>query len=147
LRKAVSSRKVDSFAVMKTTVNEGIAEKQECVLKVRNISDALYVFNGKWKFPLIYTLQAKPLRFNEILQLVEGITPKVLAKELRDLEVHGLIARKVYPTMPVTIIYETTPYSATLKNILYELSIWGEQHRERVIKGFREGNIAPEKPR
>ena len=132
---------------MKTTVSEEIPAKQECVLNARNISDALYVFNGKWKFPLIYTLRESPLRFNEILQLVEGITPKVLAKELRDLEVHGLIERKVYPTMPVTIIYETTPYSATLKNILYELSLWGEQHRERVIQGIREGKADPDKAR
>lgn len=131
---------------MKTIVNEEVPAKQECIAKARHISDALYVFNGKWKFPLISTLRESPLRFNEILQLVEGITPKVLAKELRDLEVHGLIERKVYPTMPVTIIYETTPYSDTLKNVLSELSQWGEQHREKVMQSIRDQNLDLKKP-
>lgn len=123
---------------MKSLVNEEVPAKQECISKVRHISDALYVLNGKWKFPLISTLREGPLRFNEILKLVEGITPKVLAKELRDLEINGIIERKVFPTTPVTVIYETTPYSDTLKNVLYELEKWGEQHREKVRESMRE---------
>ena len=123
---------------MKSMVNEEVPAKQECVSKVRHISDALYVLNGKWKFPLISTLREGPLRFNEILKLVEGITPKVLAKELRDLEMNDLIERKVFPTTPVTVIYETTAYSDTLKNVLYELEQWGEQHREKIRQSMRE---------
>ncbi|SEW29350.1 transcriptional regulator, HxlR family [Chitinophaga sp. YR573] len=126
---------------MKSIVNEQVPAKQECILKVKHISDALYVLNGKWKFPLIFTLRESPLRFNEILQLVEGITPKVLAKELRDLEMNGFIERKVYPTMPVTVIYETTPYSDTLKNVLYELGQWGEQHREKIRESIRNNKM------
>lgn len=126
---------------MKSIVNEPVSAKQECISKVRHISDALYVLNGKWKFPLISTLREGPLRFNEILKLVEGITPKVLAKELRDLEVNGLIERKVFPTMPVIVSYETTAYSDTLKNVLHELEKWGEQHREKVRQGMRDQEI------
>jgi DNA-binding HxlR family transcriptional regulator len=123
---------------MKSTVNEDIPAKQECVSKVRHISDALYVLNGKWKFPLISTLRGGSLRFNEILKSVEGITPKVLAKELRELEMNGLIIRKVFQTMPVTVIYEATEYSDTLKNVLHELAKWGEQHREKVRQSMRD---------
>lgn len=130
---------------MKSIVNEQVPAKQECILKVKHISDALYVLNGKWKFPLIFTLRESPLRFNEILQLVEGITPKVLAKELRDLEMNGFIERKVYPTMPVTVIYETTPYSDTLKNVLYELGQWGEQHREKIRESIRNNKMDEDK--
>ena len=130
---------------MKTVVNEEVPAKQECISKVRHISDALYVLNGKWKFPLISTLREGPLRFNEILKLVEGITPKVLAKELRDLEINGLIERKVFPTTPVTVIYETTPYSNTLKNVLYELEQWGKQHREKIRQSMRGQDIDADK--
>lgn len=123
---------------MKSIVNEEVPAKTECVSKVKYISDAMYVLNGKWKFPLIFTLRQKPLRFNEILQLVEGITPKVLAKELRDLEMNGFIEKKEYPAMPVTFIYEATPYSETLNNVLNELEQWGEQHREKVRQSIRD---------
>ncbi|HEY0245892.1 MAG TPA: winged helix-turn-helix transcriptional regulator [Mucilaginibacter sp.] len=80
------------------------------------------------------------ISFNEILQLVDGITPKVLSKELRDLEMHGFIERKVYPTMPVTVTYETTPYSETLNGILRELGQWGEKHKEKVKQNIRDQN-------
>lgn len=123
---------------MKTIVNEDVPAKLECVSKVRYISDALYVLNGKWKLPLIFTLREAPRRFNEILKLIEGITPKVLAKELKDLEINEFIVRKVYPTTPVTIIYEGTAYSDTLKNVLHELGDWGEQHREKINQSIRD---------
>lgn len=135
-RKVISLRKVSSFAYMKTVVDEVVA-KRECTSKVRHISDALYVLNGKWKLPLIFTLRESPRRFNEILKLIEGITPKVLAKELKDLEANGFIVRKVYPTTPVTVIYEATAYSETLKNVLAGLGDWGEQHREKIKQGIR----------
>ena len=45
----VSSGKVRIFAIMKTIVNEDVSAKQECIAKARHISDALYVFNGKFK--------------------------------------------------------------------------------------------------
>lgn len=137
-RKAIACRKVSSLANMKSTANEVIPARQDCIVKVKHVNDALYVLNGKWKFPLILTLRESPLRFNELIQLVEGITPKVLAKELRDLEINGLVERKVYPTMPVTVIYEATPYSDTLKNVLYELSKWGNQHNEKVRQSMRD---------
>lgn len=125
---------------MKPIVNEEVPARQECISKVKHISDALYVLNGKWKLPLIFTLREGALRFNEILQLIEGITPKVLAKELRDLEMNGFIERKVYPTTPVSVIYEATAYSGTLNNVLHELGEWGEQHREKIKQSMRDHN-------
>ncbi len=127
---------------MKSVVSREVPSRQECVSKVRPITDALYVLNGKWKLPLIFTLRESPQRFNEILKLVEGITPKVLAKELRDLESNGFVVRNVYATTPVTVIYEATDYSDTLKNVLYELGNWGEQHREKIIQSMRNNTLA-----
>lgn len=136
-RKAVSSTKVTSFALMKLIENEMVKSKQECVSKVRPITDALYVLNGKWKLPLIFTLRQHPQRFNEILKSVEGITPKVLAKELRDLESNEFIVRKVFPTTPVTVIYESTTYSDSLQEVLQALYNWGDQHREKIKQSMR----------
>ncbi|WP_219225303.1 winged helix-turn-helix transcriptional regulator [Pedobacter antarcticus] len=123
---------------MKLNANEGVPSKQECVSKVRPITDALYVLNGKWKLPLIFTLRENAQRFNEILKSVEGITPKVLAKELRDLENNEFIVRKVFPTTPVTVIYESTSYSDSLNGVLGELYNWGEQHREKIRHSMRD---------
>lgn len=125
---------------MKLTVGEDVHTREECVSRVRPITDALYVLNGKWKLPLIFTLRENAQRFNEILKSVEGITPKVLAKELRDLESNEFIVRKVYSTTPVTVIYESTAYSDSLKGVLGELYNWGEQHREKIKQSMRDRN-------
>ena len=60
-----------------------------------------------------------------------------LAKELKDLELNEFIKRKVYHTTPVTILYETTDHSRSLRNVLRELGAWGEQHREKIKKSMR----------
>jgi DNA-binding HxlR family transcriptional regulator len=122
---------------MKVIKNEPLPGKAECAGSLKNVIDALYVLNGKWRLALILSLVQSSKRFNEIQQEITGISSKVLAKELKDLELNDFITRNVYPTTPVSIIYEATGYSRTLKNVLGELSAWGEQHREKVKQSMR----------
>jgi DNA-binding HxlR family transcriptional regulator len=125
------------FAIMKVIKNQPIPSRAECAGSLKNVLDALYVLNGKWKLALILSLVQSSKRFNEIQNEVSGISSKVLAKELKDLELNDFIKRNVYPTQPVSIVYEATSYSLTLKNVLAELSSWGEQHREKVKQSMR----------
>lgn len=119
---------------MKTIEYETLPTKEECAGSLKNVIDAMYVLNGKWKLALILCLVQSSKRFNEIQREITGISPKVLANELKDLELNFLVTRNVYPTTPVSIIYEATEYSRTLKNVLRELSDWGAEHRMK-IKG------------
>lgn len=122
---------------MKMIVNEPLPGIEECTNSLKNVLDTLYVINGKWKLAVILCLMQSPKRFNEIQHKVTGISSKILAKELKDLELNDFITRNVYPTTPVSIIYESTDYSRTLKNVLIELSVWGEQHREKIKQSMR----------
>lgn len=58
----------------------------------------------------------------------------MLSKELQQLEINGLVTRTVLETKPITVEYELTEYGHSLKPIINEMSSWGIQHRERVIK-------------
>ncbi|WP_225874818.1 winged helix-turn-helix transcriptional regulator [Pedobacter hiemivivus] len=98
---------------MKIIKNQPLPCKAECEGSLKNILDALYVLNGKWKLALILSLVQSSQRFNEIQNEVTGISSKVLAKELKDLELNDFIKRNVYPTQPVSIVYEATSYSLT----------------------------------
>ncbi len=122
---------------MKVVRNELLPGRAECAGSLKNVLDALYVLNGKWKLALILSLVQSSKRFNEIQQEVSGISSKVLAKELKDLELNDFIRRNVYATTSVSVIYEATEYSRTLKNVLAELSEWGEQHREKIKQSMR----------
>ncbi|MCF0059128.1 helix-turn-helix domain-containing protein [Dyadobacter sp. CY356] len=122
---------------MKNEVNDTFPGIAECAGSLKNVIDALYVLNGKWKLPLILSLVQSSKRFNEIQNEVVGISSKILAKELKHLELNDFITRTVYPTTPVTIIYQATDYSRTLQNVMRELSAWGGQHREKVKQSMR----------
>jgi DNA-binding HxlR family transcriptional regulator len=114
--------------------------KESCNAGVNAVKDALYALNGKWKLPLIVSLSTGPKRFKELQRDLENITPKILSKELKELELNGFVERKVFNTTPVTVTYELTPYSNTLGNVVNELKIWGEQHRVH-IKSMRKAEI------
>lgn len=99
------------------------------------MQDALYALNGKWKLPIIIALSEGPLRFKELQRGVAGITPKMLSKELRELEMNEFVSRTVYPTVPVSVEYALTEYSGSLREVVDALSQWGQKHRERMIRG------------
>jgi len=119
-------------------------DKSACNASMNAIKDALYVLNGKWKLPLILSLQERPLRFNEIQKSLGEITPKILSKELKELELNEFVIRKVFHTTPVTVTYELTEYSGTLDSVINELREWGMQHRERLVKNRRMENTLEE---
>jgi len=112
--------------------------KEDCNRSLMAVKDALYVLNGKWKLPIILTLTEGPLRFKELQRKIDGITARVLSKELKELEQNEFVTRTVYGTAPISVEYNLTPYSETLDNVIIELSKWGMQHRERIFSKSRQ---------
>lgn len=58
----------------------------------------------------------------------------MLSKELKDLEINELVRRKVYDSMPVKVTCKLTDYGYTLVPLIIELTNWGKQHREYLMK-------------
>src|SRR5689334_1497469 len=108
---------------------------EECLAILRPVRDALDVLNGKWKLPIIVALTFGEKRFGEITREVQGITDRMLAKELRDLEVNGLVKRTVYDSYPVRVTYALTPHSETLGEVIESLRKWGTLHRKKILQG------------
>src|SRR6185503_3250297 len=105
---------------------------QECTKRLMPISDALDVLNGKWKLQIIIALSFGKKRFKQLQREIPGITPKVLSKELKDLEMNELARRTVYDTSPITVEYELLPYGRTLNPLIEELYKWGTKHRRKI---------------
>jgi DNA-binding HxlR family transcriptional regulator len=104
------------------------------------IRDALEVFSGKWKVPIITALSFyKTCGFKELERIVEGITPKMLSKELKFLEENLLIVRKVEDTRPITVTYSITEYGKLCAPVMSELYRWGVAHRKKVFDIDGEG--------
>jgi DNA-binding HxlR family transcriptional regulator len=101
-----------------------------CLSAMPALRQALAVLNGKWKLPILMALRTGSSRFGEIERSVPGISAKVLAKELKDLEDHRLIQRSVHPGPPVVVSYAVLPYAQTLDPLIFMLRDWGSQHQQ-----------------
>lgn len=97
------------------------------------VNDTMNVLNGKWKLPIIGSLLYGKKRFKELEREIPKITPRMLSKELKDLEVNGIVTRTVYDTIPVTVEYELTKSGNSLNTVLEVMVEWGLQHRKMVI--------------
>lgn len=98
------------------------------------IQDTLYVVNGKWKLLILSILINSGMkRFGE-LSRESGISPRVLSKELQELEMNQLVTRKVCDTKPVTVEYSATLYAGTLKEVIDAMIRWGKNHREKILE-------------
>ncbi|MDI9863613.1 winged helix-turn-helix transcriptional regulator [Flectobacillus longus] len=106
----------------------------DCLDTLKPVRDTLDVINGKWKIPIIISISVGNDRFTDIQESIPGITPKVLAKELKDLEQHKLIRRIIIEEYPIKISYKTEPYADTLTPLIYALKDWGLNHRKVVTR-------------
>ena len=97
------------------------------------VNDTMNVLNGKWKLPIIGSLLYGKRRFKELEREIPKITPRMLSKELKDLEVNDIVTRTVYDTIPVTVEYELTKSGNSLNTVLDAMIAWGIQHRITVI--------------
>ena len=115
----------------------------DCEKRVRAIDDTMDILNGKWKISILSRLLYKPMRYSALLKAVNGISGKMLSRELQELEMNGLIKRTVATTKPLAVSYDVTAYGLSLKVVADSIADWGLKHRELIIKsGKLAGGIA-----
>lgn len=105
----------------------------ECVKFILPVKDALEVLSGRWKLPIIISLKFGNKRFKEISKEMDGITDKVLSKELKELEANQLITRTVYDSFPPKVEYAITSHGLSLDTVILSLRSWGVTHRKKII--------------
>lgn len=109
-----------------------IHTEEACKKSRLAVRDTLDVVGGKWKLVLLTILMHGKRRFRE-LSREAGISPRILSKELHELEMNGLVSRTVLDTKPISVEYALTPYSESLKEVLGALERWGQEHRKRML--------------
>lgn len=90
------------------------------------VQATMQVIGGKWKAGALMQLKTGPTRFNALRRRLPGVTQRTLAQQLRELEVDGVVSRKVLEVIPPHVEYALTPKGATLVPILNWLAEWGE---------------------
>jgi DNA-binding HxlR family transcriptional regulator len=114
-------------------LTESESKQVRCLEQMLPIQDALDVMGGKWKVVILSSIMQGNRRFKEIERSIPKISPKILSKELKDMEEHQLIHRITHEDYPVSIEYVATEYARSLKNVMMELHAWGVNHRKKLF--------------
>lgn len=93
---------------------------------------AIAVMGGKWKGLVLFMFQDRSLRFGELRRALPGISERVLALQLREMETAGLLRREVHPEVPPRVEYSLTDFGHSLTTALAPLGEWGEQHMTHI---------------
>ena len=97
------------------------------------LRDTMNAISGKWKLAIIGTMLYGKTRFTDIERNIPNITPRMLSKELRELELHGVVKRTVIDDIPVVIRYELTDSGKELQPLIVEMMKWGQRHRSAML--------------
>lgn len=91
------------------------------------------LLQGRWTFGILLALWYKPLRFGAIRRELGTVSHKVLAKHLRQLELHHIITRCTPADTQGIATYAVTDYGRTLQAAIFALRDWGIQHRKHMM--------------
>ncbi|HOJ96693.1 MAG TPA: helix-turn-helix domain-containing protein [Methanospirillum sp.] len=92
------------------------------------VEAALAVIGGKWKTLIIWQLKDGCLRFTQLMDRMPMVSPRMLTKQLRELEDDGVITRTMYPEVPPRVEYSLTDLGASVIPVLESLCAWGSEY-------------------
>ncbi|WP_294677069.1 helix-turn-helix domain-containing protein [uncultured Fluviicola sp.] len=93
------------------------------------IGEVLY---GKWKIRLLWFIHQGHQRPSELQRKIPDASRRVLNIQLKELEEHELVVRKVYAVVPPKVEYSLTDFGKTLIPVIAALGNWGDEHEERL---------------
>ena len=87
----------------------------------------------KWAIMVVGHLSERtPMRFNELMRAIPGVSHRMLTLTLRNLEREGLVNRAPYPTIPPRVDYSLTDLGLSLTEPLSILAGWAKSKRQLV---------------
>ena len=107
---------------------------------------ATYFIGGKWKIRILFNLYyKKKVRFGELKKILVKITQQMLSKQLKELELDGIINRKVFQVVPPKVEYSLTDFGTSVIPVLRSLDEWNRRNSRTIStklnKNFEESRI------
>jgi len=102
---------------------------------------AVEIIADKWAVLVLFGLSRRPRRHGELVELIGGISRKVLTQTLRRLQRYGLVERR--PQAPRWVEYSLTELGLTLVEPIEVLTNWARDHGG-AIADFQEAAEAAE---
>lgn len=93
------------------------------------VGEVLY---GKWKIRLLWFIDEGYKRLSELQRKIPDASRRVLNIQLKELEAHDLVTKKIFPVIPPKVEYSLTEFGKTLIPVISVLRQWGDEHEERL---------------
>jgi len=93
------------------------------------IGEILY---GKWKMRLLYFINEGHKRPSELQRKIPSASRRVLEMQLKELEQHELVTKKIFEQMPPKVEYSLTDFGMTLLPIINQLGLWGDEYQDKL---------------
>ena len=85
------------------------------------------LIGGRWTGAIVRAMLGGRTRFSDIVQGIPGLSDRMLAERLRELEAQGIVRRSVLPEMPVRVEYALTDKGRALSGVIEAMVTWLEQ--------------------
>jgi len=99
---------------------------------------AVEVIADKWTVVTLYALSRGSRRHGEIVEMIGGISKKVLTQTLRRLERHGLVERTAFAVVPRRVEYALTDLGRSLMEPIAALTRWAEEYGAAVVDALED---------
>ena len=99
--------------------------------------DILALIGSKWSMLLMCILRDGAMRPGELARRAGGISQKMLTQTLRELERHGIVARRDYGAVPPRVEYSLTPLGDSLAGLVQQIEHWVESNYSRLTRAAR----------
>ncbi len=107
-----------------------LASPIRSIRSVLAIEAASSVLCRRWRLGVLWLIASGCRRYSQLVARLPGISPKVLAQQLRGLEQEGLISRHAAPSGRKRVEYALTPLGEMLRPPLEELERWGRAYEQ-----------------
>lgn len=118
-------------------IENNMERETTCGEELRAMRDCLDILGGKWKLMILRYLnnrQHQDIHFKKLEREIDGISAKMLSKELKELETNLLITRTVQDESKIMVFYAITEYGKSVTPLTENLVEWGINHRKKIIE-------------
>jgi DNA-binding HxlR family transcriptional regulator len=89
---------------------------------------------NRWGGLVLLVLRDGLHRFSELRRRIDGVSERMLAQTLQELEADGFVKRTVHPVMPPHVDYELTPLGYEVGMHVHELVECIEGNLPRILR-------------
>src|SRR5438874_12067803 len=87
---------------------------------------AVELTGRRWTGAILRALLTDVKRFNDLAAAVPGLSDRMLAERLKELETEGVVVRRVFPDTPVRVEYRLTDKGRALESVVRAVAGWAE---------------------